>query len=185
MNVERVRSDRLEKIDPLVNNAAIERARPHAGQECSCACEEAVEVELRRPKLSDDCTYRPACPPSRPQAEPWNGAPHCGTPDPARPKPERPDLAQAIRDIKRPPKQDEVPRKPKVDPDFNGDGVVQLDDIYSYLKSYGGKQKSADVNRDGSINGRDFLAFAKAYCKASEGADVAVLRKAWSRIKSA
>lgn len=185
MNVERVRADRLDIVGQLVSDEVKSDPSRGRGRKGHCACEEAVEVNVRRPKIEADCCYRP--PPSV-KAQPVDLAgvlPHCGTPEPLEPKPV-PSLPEpVIKEIKKHPPKNEVAEEKKIDPDFNGDGAVNLDDVYSYLKSYVAKQKEVDVNRDGNINCRDFFAFAKAFCKASEKPDTPAIRKAWGRAMNA
>jgi hypothetical protein len=185
MNVERVRADRLEKIGHLVSAEAKEYSSRGRGKECHCACDDAVEIDVRNSKLEADCCYRPRPSTKTQSIDPAGIVPHCGTPEPLETKPVPSEPEPVVKQIKKYPPKDEVTEKKRIDPDFNADGAVNLDDVYSYLKSYVAKQKEVDVNRDGDINCRDFFAFAKAFCKASEKPDTPAVRKAWGRVMNA
>ena len=43
--------------------------------------------------------------------------------------------------------------------DFNGDGIVNTQDVTAFLNAWNGQDSSADINQDGNINTQDVLAF--------------------------
>ena len=43
--------------------------------------------------------------------------------------------------------------------DFNGDGLVNMQDFSAYLDAWGDRADAADVNGDGVVDTRDFAAF--------------------------